>query len=164
MFEPHRVKIRRGRMCKCVTCNACTHSQIGAKMPNVGIEPEALAHVAQSITQLSKWADEYRAPPFLQNRKRTDGRSGGPGGNGELEMGTFENENENGELKRDPFSHPHFHFTILPFSKVPHFHSAFPLPHYPPGPPGRAAVLFRFCKNGGGPSFFWLPSRPVVLF
>ena len=43
-------------MCKCVKCNAFTHSHICDKMQSLWIEPATLTHASQTITPLTKAA------------------------------------------------------------------------------------------------------------
>ena len=50
-------------MCKCANRNAFTHPNIHAKVPPVGLNPEASNHAAQNVTQHTKY--ESSKPKIL---------------------------------------------------------------------------------------------------
>ena len=69
--SPTQGKLAGYWACKCAKGDAFTHSYMGAKVPTLGLAPEALSHSAQNITILTKYeeskpeiSNSRRSPPF----------------------------------------------------------------------------------------------------
>ena len=140
--NPAEGKLRDGECVNAITRNAFTNSHICAEMPNVGPEPATFAHVVQKVTQLTKWAGEKR-PPFYRPKRERRPAPVDPKNIQNRISGIYKIENiaQNSKIGNLLFSIPSRCF-LFSFSTSHEFRIS-------PDLPGRAAVLFWVCPNGG---------------